>query len=70
MVIGQIETVYHDSSMLEYYYYRPPFVKKVEPISGLVDGGTNVEVTGGWFDNKPQYGVIPFCKFGDKVSPA
>ena len=36
-------------------------------MSGLVDGGTVIDVTGIWFDEKPQYGVFPFCKIGENI---
>ena len=53
--------------MVEYYYYIQPVVKKVEPYTGLVQGGTELEISGAWFDHKPEYGVIPQCKVGEKV---
>jgi hypothetical protein len=43
-------------------------VKKIAPTAGLVDGGTIIDVTGAWFDEKPEYGVFPFCKIGDVVT--
>ena len=49
----EIEVAYPNSGSLEYYFYRPPIVKKVEPLSGLTEGGTNIELTGAWFDHKP-----------------
>jgi len=58
---------YPDSSNLEFYFYRQPFVTKIEPTSGLTSGGTVVSVTGAWFDVKPQYGIHPYCKFGGHV---
>lgn len=45
-------------------------IKKVEPKSGLTRGGTLIEVSGAWFGYKPEYGVVPHCKIGDKVSRA
>ena len=66
----QIETVYSDSSNAEFYYYRSPFVKKVEPSSGLAQGGTLISITGAWFQYYPEYGVMPFCRIGDVVSRA
>lgn len=42
-------------------------MKKLEPKSGLTRGGTRVEISGAWFAYKPEYGVVPHCKFGDKV---
>lgn len=66
-ITDQIETIYSDSSNLEYFFYRKPFVKKVEPNSGLATGGTVLTITGGWFMQMPQYGVYPFCKIGGTV---
>jgi hypothetical protein len=40
---------------------------EINPHSGLSKGGTMVEVSGAWFDYIPQYGVVPHCKFGDKI---
>ena len=37
-------------SSVEYYYYRQPVVVKVQPSSGLTQGGTPIEVSGAWFD--------------------
>lgn len=54
-------------SSVEYYYYRQPVVVKVQPSSGLTQGGTPIEVSGAWFDQKLEYGVLPFCKIGDKI---
>ena len=59
--------VYKDSSQLEYYYYRSPWVKKMEPTSGLLQGGTPIDITGTWFDEKPEYGLFPFCRIGGNV---
>ena len=42
-------------------------VKKVQPTSGLTTGGTPIEVSGAWFDQRLEYGVIPYCKIGDKI---
>ncbi len=57
-------------SFVEYYYYQSPVVKKVEPSTGLQRGGTRIEVSGAWFKYKPEYGIVPHCKIGDKVSRA
>jgi hypothetical protein len=51
----------------EYYYYRQPYVQSISPHGSIMTGGTTVLVVGAWFQNKPQYGVKPFCKFGDKI---
>ena len=64
-------TIYHYSySFVEYYYYQQPVVKKVEPKSGLTRGGTRIEISGAWFAYKPEYGIVPHCKIGDKVTRA
>lgn len=63
----KIRVVYQDSSQLEYYYYRSPSVKKMEPTSGLLQGGTPIDLTGIWFDEKPEYGLFPFCRIGGNV---
>lgn len=65
------KTLYqYSTSFVEYYYYKNPVVRKVEPSSGLTRGGTLIEVSGAWFGYKPEYGVVPHCKIGDKVSRA
>lgn len=60
----------YSSSFVEYYYYKQPVIKKVEPRSGLTRGGTLIEISGAWFAYRPEYGVVPHCKIGDKVSRA
>lgn len=47
---GEIDVVYSESSDLEFYFYRQPIVQKIEPTSGLTSGGTDLELTGTWFD--------------------
>jgi len=37
------------------------------PTSGLTSGGTRIEVSGAWFDQKLEYGLVPRCKIGEKV---
>ena len=54
-------------SPVEYYYYKNPVVKKVQPTQGVWTGGAAIEVSGAWFDEKLDYGVIPYCKIGDKI---
>ena len=49
--VGNMDVVYSDSSNLEFYFYRQPIVQKIEPSSGLTSGGTDLELTGTWFDN-------------------
>ena len=39
----------------------------MHPRSGLTKGDTLVEVIGYNFKYMPEYGIVPHCKFGDKV---
>jgi hypothetical protein len=39
----------------------------MHPIAGLTKGGTFVSVVGLWFKYMPEYGIVPHCKFGDKI---
>jgi hypothetical protein len=39
----------------------------MHPHSGLTRGGTQVEVVGLDFKYQPEYGIVPHCKFGDKI---
>jgi hypothetical protein len=39
----------------------------MHPQYGLTKGGTFVEIIGTWFRYMPEYGVVPHCKFGDKI---
>lgn len=39
----------------------------MHPKSGLTRGGTKIEVAGLDFRYIPEYGVVPHCKFGDKI---
>jgi len=57
----------YSNSLVEFYYYKTPIVTKVEPTSGLTNGGTPIEISGVWFDSKTEYGLVPHCKIGDKV---
>ncbi len=52
---------------LEYYYYKHPYIQSFSPHGSVVTGGTEVLVVGAWFDYKPEYGVKPFCKFGNSI---
>jgi hypothetical protein len=63
---GKLNYIYQNN-YVEYYYYKQPVVKKVEPRSGTTTGGTALEISGAWFDYKLEYGVIPHCMIGDKV---
>jgi hypothetical protein len=51
----------------EYYYYKQPYIQSFSPHGSIVSGGTEVIVIGAWFQYKPEYGVKPYCKFGDKI---
>jgi len=57
-------------SPVEFYYYHQPKVVKVQPTQGLTRGGTPIEISGAWFDEKLDYGVIPYCMIGDKITRA
>jgi hypothetical protein len=47
--------------------YKNPTVLRMHPRSGLTKGDTLVEVIGYNFKYMPEYGIVPHCKFGDKV---
>ena len=51
----------------EYYYYRQIYIDSFYPSSSMSSGGGKVLVIGAWFQNKPQYGLRPYCKFGDQI---
>lgn len=57
----------YEPSSVEFYSYREPEVQKMHPTSGLTKGGTFVEVIGTWFRYMPEYGIVPHCRFGDKI---
>jgi hypothetical protein len=63
-----IECAYYDTSDLEYFFYRQPSVKRLEPNSGYVSGGTLINIAGIWFNENPTYGQFVFCKFGDLIT--
>jgi len=48
----------------EFKTYKNPVVKKVFPNIGLTEGGTVIEVSGAWFDQQLEFGMLPFCKIG------
>jgi hypothetical protein len=56
-----------DPSNVEFYYYKDCIIKEMQPHSGLLKGGTMVHVVGAWFKYMPEYGVVPHCRFGDKI---
>lgn len=51
----------------EFYYYRQPYIQSFLPRGTVINGGTVVTVVGAWFEYLPEYGVKPYCKFGDKI---
>jgi hypothetical protein len=57
----------YDASSVEFYHYKDCVIKEIQPHSGIISGGTKVTVTGAWFKYMPEYGVVPHCKFGDKI---
>ena len=66
-VVKEFTYYEYEPSSVEYYYYKDCVVKDMQPHSGLIVGGTPVAVTGAWFKYMPEYGVVPHCKFGDKI---
>ena len=61
--------VYHEfnPSSVEFYQYKQPSIVYKHPDMGVTTGGTKVEVVGYDFRYKPEYGMVPHCKFGDKI---
>ena len=57
----------YEPSAVEFYAYNEPTVLRMHPTSGLTKGGTFVEVIGTWFRYMPEYGIVPHCRFGDKI---
>lgn len=57
----------YDPSSVEYYYYKDCITKEVGPHSALTSGGTPVSVVGAWYKYMPEYGVVPHCRFGNKI---
>lgn len=57
----------YDPSNVEYYYYKDCITKEVGPKSALSSGGTPISVIGAWYKYMPEYGVVPHCKFGNKI---
>ena len=51
----------------EYYYYRQVYIEGFYPSGSITTGGAKVMIIGAWFQFKPEYGLKPYCKFGDKV---
>jgi len=57
---------YHHTNY-EYFYYKQPYVQTFSPKGSVLTGGANIMVVGAWFQEKLDYGVRPYCKFGDKI---
>ena len=57
----------YEMSQVEYYYYKDCVIVDMLPHSALTTGGTRFVVVGAWFKYMPEYGVVPHCKFGDKI---
>ena len=57
----------YDPSSVEFYQYpEHTFVYK-HPNFGVDTGGTIVEIVGYSFLYKAEYGIVPHCRFGDKI---
>lgn len=54
-------------SAVEFFHYKQCSLLKIHPTRGLTRGGTAVQVAGLDFRYWPEWGVVPHCKFGDKV---
>ncbi|MCP3686031.1 MAG: hypothetical protein GY861_25580 [bacterium] len=65
--VSQFFTNQYIHTNYEYYYYKQPYIQSFSPHGSIVTGGTSVLVVGAWFQNKPEYGVKPFCKFGNNI---
>lgn len=63
----QIQTYNYNPQNVEYYMYKNPTILRMHPRSGLTKGDTLVQVIGIWFKYMPEYGIVPHCKFGDKI---
>ena len=61
---------YLQEHKVEFYYYKQPVVKRVQPHSGLFTGGTRVEIEGAFFFQNTPFSCTPKCKFGDQVVDA
>ena len=57
----------YEPSNVKYYWYKDCVVKGMSPHAAVTTGGTLVSVIGAWFKYMPQYGIVPHCKFGDKI---
>lgn len=57
----------YDPSAVEFYQYPQCTMLMKHPNYGVDVGGTAVEVVGFSFLYKSEYGIVPHCKFGDKI---
>lgn len=57
----------YDPSAVEFYQYPDCTMLSKHPNYGVDVGGTAVEVIGYSFLYKAEYGIVPHCKFGDKI---
>lgn len=57
----------YDPSAVEFYQYPQPTMLSKHPHYGVDIGGTAVEIIGYSFLYKAEYGIVPHCKFGDKI---
>lgn len=57
----------YDPSAVEYYQYPVPTMQMKHPHHGVDTGGTTVQVVGWNFLYKSEYGIVPHCRFGDKI---
>lgn len=57
----------YDPSAVEFYQYPQPTMLYKYPNYGIDIGGTIVEIVGHNFLYKAEYGIVPHCKFGDKI---
>ena len=60
---------YHDylPSSVEFYQYKQEKLISIRPNRVLSKGGSAVEVIGWDFRYMPEYGLVPHCRFGDKI---
>ena len=57
----------YDPSAVEFYQYPQPTMMFKHPNYGVDIGGTQVEIVGYSFLYKAEYGIVPHCKFGEKI---
>lgn len=52
---------------MEFYHYKQETTVDIYPKHGLIQGGTPISVMGYDYRYWPEWGVVPHCKFGDKI---